>query len=117
MRFPRLRKLCGARASAHRIRAPAAAVARRAVASPRRIRCETTPDTVAAASCKTSCLCSLSLCPSGCKPGGACHLHELRQSPRFSLGDDGPKRRDPVVPPPLVVFLDRRPFARFDEEP
>src|SRR6266550_2811778 len=48
---------------------------------------------------------------------GARHLHELAEPPRFGLRDCGPMRRDPVVPPPLVVVFRRRPVPGFDDEP
>src|SRR5262245_48617461 len=50
------------------------------------------------------------------KSPSARHPDELRQPARFRFRDRRAQRRDPVIPPPLVVFFRSWPFARFDEQ-
>src|SRR5262249_11398226 len=105
-RLPQPARRTGARAGPRR----RACGARKSTPFRRRTRGETTPGRDAEG-CGTT--------PSGSlrrEPARARHLDEIRQPTRFGFRDRGPERRDPVIPPPLVVLFGRRALARLDDE-
>src|SRR5579862_210793 len=85
--------------------------ARKLRTSLRRIPLETTPETRATAPD------TVSSRPPRREPALLRELHQLHQPPRLCSRDRDPKRRDPVIPPPLVILLRTRPFPGLDQQP